>query len=372
MGIILPGWLITVLWAVLKMTIILALAPVGMMYLTWLERKVIARIQDRFGPNRVGPYGLFQPLADGIKMLTKEDLVPTGADQLCHLLAPILIVVPALFLFTVLPFGPRLVAAPLTTGLLFFVAVGSSETLAIFMAGWGSRNKFSLLGAIRTAAQLVAYEVPFVLAIAVVPMIAGSLSLVEIVRAQQASGWFVFTPWGFVGFLLVFTAGLAEVNRTPFDLPEAESEIVAGFHTEYSGMKFALFYMAEFLSTLGLAGLLSVLFLGGWIGPQLPFLPPMLAGILWMGAKTFLLVCVMIWIRGTFPRFRIDQLLGFAWKVMIPMALVNLFSAALWVLWPGIGGALVSIALAAGTFLLTTQLWLTPKPMVTSKWADYV
>ncbi len=372
MGIILPAWIAAVLWAILKMTVILVLAPVGMMYLTWLERKVIARIQDRFGPNRVGPYGLFQPLADGIKMLTKEDLVPTGADQLCHLLAPILIVIPALFLFTVLPFGPRLVAAPLTTGLLFFAAIGSSETLAIFMAGWGSRNKFSLLGAIRTAAQLIAYEVPFLLAIAVVPMIAGSLSLPDIVQAQQQSGWFVFTPWGFVGFLLVMTAGLAEVNRTPFDLPEAESEIVAGFHTEYSGMKFALFYMAEFLSALGLAGLLSVLFLGGWGGPQFGFLPPMLSDILWMGAKTFSLVFVMIWIRGTFPRFRIDQLLGFAWKVMIPMALVNLLGAALWSFWPGIGGTLLSLGLPAAAFLLTTQLWLQPKPVVTSKWAEYV
>ena len=367
----LPAWLITVLWAVAKMTVILALAPVGMMYLTWLERKGIARIQDRFGPNRVGPYGLFQPLADGIKMLTKEDLVPAGADRLCHFLAPIIIVIPSLYLFTVLPFGPTLVAVPLATGLLFFVAIGSMGTLAIFMAGWGSRNKFSLLGAVRTAAQLIAYEVPLVLALVVVPMIVGSLSLLDIVHAQEDAGWFIFTPWGFVGFLLVLTAGLAEVNRTPFDLPEAESEIVAGFHTEYSGMKFALFYMAEFLSTLGLAGLLSALFLGGWSGPHPGFLPEPGWDVTWMGLKVFAIVFTAIWIRGTFPRFRIDQLMGFAWKVLIPMALVNLFGAAAWYLWPGIGGFLVSLLLPVGTFLITTQMWLHPKPTLTTKWAEY-
>ena len=340
---------------------ILALAPVGMMYLTWLERKVIARIQDRVGPNRVGPYGLLQPLADGIKMLTKEDLVPEGADRLLHFLAPVVVVVPALFLFTVLPFGPGLVAAPLTTGLLFFVAIGSTETLAIFMAGWGSRNKFSLLGAVRNAAQLIAYEVPLVLSLAVVPMVAGSLNLLEIVAAQQGR-WFLFTPWGTAGFFLTFTAGLAEVNRTPFDLPEAESEIVAGFHTEYSGMKFALFYMAEFLSALGVSALGAVLFLGGWLGPGI------LPAWIWMGIKTLLLVFVMIWVRGTLPRFRIDHLMSFAWKVMIPLALANLAGAACWVLLPGLRGNLLSGALALGTFLVTTQLWLSPRPHLPTQW----
>ena len=349
---------------IIPIVIILALAPVGMMYLTWLERKVMARIQDRFGPNRVGPYGLFQPLADGIKMLTKEDIVPEGADRLCHFLAPIVIVVPALYLFTVLPFGENLTAAPLATGLLFFFAVGSTQTLAIFMAGWGSRNKFSLLGAIRTAAQLIAYEVPLIVSLAAVPMAAGSLSLPDIVRAQLGFHWFLFTPWGFFGFLLVLIAGLAEVNRTPFDLPEAESEIVAGFHTEFSGMKFALFYMAEFLSTLGLSMLLATLFLGGWEGPA--FCP----GWLCLAAKAILLVFVMIWIRGTFPRFRIDQMMEFAWKVLLPIALVNLLAAALWVLLPGIPSGILSAALPAGTFLLTTQLWGRPKPHVTTKWAD--
>ena len=357
-------WIKTLVSMVVKMVIILALAPVGMMYLTWLERKVIARMQDRIGPNRVGPYGLLQPLADGIKMLTKEDTVPAGADRLCHFVAPILAVVPALYLFTVLPFGPGLVAAPLTTGLLFFVAIGSLETIALFMAGWGSRNKFSLLGAVRNPAQLIAYEVPLVVGISVVPMVVGSLNLVDIVHAQEGMRWFLFTPWGLFGFFLVLTAGLAEVNRTPFDLPEAESEIVAGFHTEYSGIKFALFYMAEFLSTLAFSVLISTLFLGGWDGP-------FLSGWIWVALKTFLLVFTMIWIRGTFPRFRIDQLMGFAWKVMLPVALVNLFGAALWFLMGGVLGNLLSFLLSFGTFLVTTQLWLKPRPYLSTKWVKW-
>ena len=365
---LMPLWLQALLVAVFKMLVILVLAPAGMMYLTWMERKVIARMQDRIGPNRVGPYGLFQPLADGIKMLTKEDIVPTGADRFCHLLAPIVVVVPSLFLFALLPFGRVIIAAPLATGLLFFVAVGATGTLAIFMAGWSSRSVFPLLGAVRNAAQLIAYEVPFVLSLAVVPMIAESLNMLDIVNVQIESGWFLFTPWGFFAFVLLLTAGLAEVNRTPFDLPEAESEIVGGFHTEYSGMKFALFYMAEFLSTLALAALLSVLFLGGWAGPAIPFLPELVQDILWMGIKTFSLVFVTFWVRATLPRFRIDQLMGFAWKVLIPMSLANLLGAAVWYLWPGAGGILCSFALGAGTFLVTTQLWLAPKPQLTAKW----
>ncbi len=370
MGGLIPPWLLTLLWFVLKMTVILALAPVGMMYMTWLERKVMARIQDRVGPNRVGPYGLLQPFADGIKMLTKEDIVPTGADTLCHLMSPIVIVVPALCLFTLLPFGPGLTAAPLTTGLLLFVALGSTSTLALFMGGWSSRSIFPLLGAVRNAAQLIAYEVPFVLTLAAVPMIVGSLNMQEIVFAQQSSGWFIFTPWGFFAFILLMTAGLAEVNRTPFDLPEAESEIVGGFHTEYSGMKFALWYMAEYLSTLALGCLLTVLFLGGWTGPRIPFLPMPVEDVFWTALKVFALVFSMIWIRGTFPRFRVDQLMGFAWKVLIPMSLANLLGAAVWYLVPGAAGIAISFFLAAGTFLATTQFWLKPKPQLTTKWVN--
>lgn len=355
-------WLMTVIRLLIPAVIILAVAPVGMMYLTWLERKVIARIQDRVGPNRVGPYGLLQPLADGVKMLTKEDLIPRGADLLCHFLAPILIVVPALFLFTVLPISPTLVAAPLTTGLLFFVAVGSVGTLAIFSAGWGSRNKFALLGATRSAAQLAAYEVPLVLSLAVIPLMTGSLNMTEIVQAQQAK-WFVFTPWGLTGFILILITGLAEVNRTPFDLPEAESEIIGGFHTEYSGMKFALFYMAEFLGTLALGMLASVLFLGGWHGPFLP-------GPIWLLLKTFSIIFFAIWVRGTWPRFRVDQLMEFAWKVLLPLALANLLGAAFCALKGGWVGSIVATVLPLSVFLVTTQLWLKPKPRPTTEWVD--
>ncbi|MBI1953490.1 MAG: NADH-quinone oxidoreductase subunit NuoH [Candidatus Omnitrophica bacterium] len=350
--------------------VILAAAPIGMMGLTWYERKVIARMQDRFGPNRVGPYGLLQPIADGIKMFTKEDLVPEGADRFCHLLAPILMVVPSLFLFTVLPLAPGAVAAPLATGLLFFMAAGSSETLAIFMAGWGSRNKFSLLGALRSAAQMISYEVPLLLTLAVIPLVVGSLNLVEVVKAQEGFRWFCATPWGLTALALTLIAGLAEVNRTPFDLPEAESEIVAGFHTEFSGMKFALFYMAEFLSTLALAALAAILFLGGWDGPAAGVVPARWTNALWMTAKTLGMVFVMIWIRGTFPRFRMDQLMGFAWKVMVPLSLANGLGACFWVLRPGLAGNVVSAALPLGAFLVFTQLWLTPKPHLTTKWID--
>ena len=330
--------------------LILALAPVVMMWLTWLERKTIARIQNRFGPTRVGRYGLLQPLADGVKMLTKEDIVPAGADRWLHLLAPIVIVVPALMLFAVLPFGPRGIVLNLNTGLLFFLAVTSTQTIAVFMAGWGSRSKFSLLGALRTVAQLAAYEVPMVLAAATVVMISGSLSTTAIVEAQQAR-WFVATPWGFTAFIIFLLCALAEVNRTPFDLPEAESELVGGFHTEYSGMKFALFYMAEFLGTFAISALGATLFLGGWRGPWLP-------GWLWVLVKTYGLVFVMIWIRGTWPRFRIDHLLAFAWKCLLPVSLANVLAAGLWAVCPWPWGTVAAVVLVAATFLVTSQIWI--------------
>ena len=350
-----------ILRLIVPTTLILVLAPVGMMYFTWLERKVLARMQDRIGPNRVGPYGLLQPLADGIKMLTKEDVVPRGADRFCHFLAPVVIVVPALMLFTLIPFGPRLVAAPLATGLIFFVAIGSTQVMAIFMGGWGSRGKFSMIGALRNAAQLISYEVPMVISLAAIPLVAGSLQLSDIVEAQRG-GWFILTSWGMVAFPLVVITGLAEINRTPFDLPEAESELVGGFHTEYSGMKFAMFYMAEFVSTIALSALVAVLFLGGWMGPR--FLPP----AAWMGLKTFLICWTLIWFRGTFPRMRIDQMMGFAWKVLLPVSLANLFGAAFWVLAPGFVGKAAPLAAVVVVYMVTTHLWLKPRPHLPPQW----
>ncbi len=382
---------------------IAALAPLIMMYLTWLERKIIARMQNRFGPTRVGVYGLAQPLADGLKMLIKEDIVPQGADRLLHVLAPILSVAPAILLFAVLPVGRNLVAADLNIGLLYFFAVSSLGSYAIFMGGWASRSKFSILGAMRAVAQIISYEVPGVLSVVAVIMVAGTLSTVGIVDAQAAR-WFVCTPWGVVAALLFFFSGVAEVNRTPFDMPEAESELVGGFHTEYSGMKFALWYMAEFLEAFAICAFTTTFFLGGWHGPALPFWtaafllavaigtarllawPARVVGVLatlgagvawgsqpipswaWFFAKTYALVFVLVWLRGTFPRLRVDQLMGFAWKFLLPLGLINILAAGLWVVWPFPLGTLASAGLLAlsawGLVRVNAPEPLQPRPYI--------
>ncbi|MBE7557571.1 NADH-quinone oxidoreductase subunit NuoH [bacterium] len=332
---------------------IVLLGPMCMVYITWLERKLLGRFQNRYGPNRVGKYGLLQPFADGIKMLIKEDIVPRGADRALHFIAPVVIVVPPLVIFSVLPLGPGMSALPMEVGVLFFFALSGISGVAIFLAGWASHNKFSLLGGMRAVAQLVSYEVPLLLSVVVVIMVAGTLSTDKLVEAQTAGRWFVFTPWGLVGFLLFFTAGLAEVNRTPFDLPEAESELVAGFHTEYSGFKFALFYLAEFIAAVAIAGLTVTLFLGGWSLPGADRYP-MLAPVVFL-SKAALLVLVMVWFRGTFPRLRIDQVMTFSWKFLLPLALVNIIVAGIWIFlvrdgsWRsfGIGWAVGAIILIA-------------------------
>ncbi|MBI4549875.1 MAG: NADH-quinone oxidoreductase subunit NuoH [Candidatus Omnitrophica bacterium] len=342
----LPDWMVVLAAILISITAIAIFGPVTMMYLTWLERKVVGRIQNRFGPNRVGIFGLLQPIADGIKMLTKEDIVPESADRVTHFLAPVIVVMPALLVFSVLPFGRGMTAVNLNVGLLFFLAVSTLSTFAIFMGSWGSRNKFSVLGGMRAVAQMVSYEVPMVLSVVPVILAAGTLSTVEIVEAQAGGKWFLFTPWGFFACLIFFLCGVAEVNRTPFDIAEGESEIIAGFHTEYSGMKFALFYMAEFMGAFAVSGLTVTLFLGGWQGPWLP-------SWLWFLLKTYLFVLVMIWFRGTFPRLRVDQLMGFAWKVLLPFALLNVFVAALWTLLPAPKNHLVALAAEiAAVFLI--------------------
>ncbi|MEO6965625.1 MAG: NADH-quinone oxidoreductase subunit NuoH [Acidobacteriaceae bacterium] len=328
---------------------------------TVLERKGLGRMQNRYGPNRVGPFGFFQPIADGVKSLTKEDIVPHGADQIVHFLAPVLLVIAAFLAYAVLPIGRNMVLVNLNAGVLYFFAVGSLVELAVFMAGWSSRNKYSLLGAMRAIAQMISYEVPLVLASVVILMAAGSLSTVSIVDMQaRYSGvwphWFLFRPWGFAGFILFMIAATAESNRSPFDLPEGESEIIAGYYIEYSGFKFALFFLGEYLGMFATSAMAITLFLGGWAAPFsfLTWIP----SYLWFFAKLMVLIAVFIWIRGTLPRLRMDQLMNFAWQFMLPMTLINIFVAGVWHFMPsGLGRwVLCSVLLIAPCILLIGSL----------------
>ena len=328
-----PLWLQPFVGTVLAVIAIVATFPGIFALTTVLERKGLGRIQNRLGPNRVGPLGILQPVADGIKSLTKEDIVPLSADAVVHFLAPVLLVIAVFLGFAVLPVGRNMVLANLDGGLLFFFAIGASTELSIFMAGWSSRNKYSLLGAMRAVAQMISYEVPLLLSSVVIVMITGSLSTVKIVEAQSGftgifPHWYVFTPWGFAGFILFVIAALAETNRSPFDLPEGESEIVAGYFTEYSGFKFALFFLGEYLGMMSIAGFAITLFLGGWGAPLsvLGFIPSWA----WFFAKLLGAICFFIWLRGTLPRLRQDQLMNFAWKFMLPMSLLNLLVAGAW------------------------------------------
>lgn len=341
-------------WAVAKfpdawhplVSAMLSIAPIpavfgGLFAITTIfERKGLGRIQNRLGPNRVGiPFtnirlcGFGQFIPDGIKALIKEDVVPRAADKLIHFLAPVVMLIPVLLAYAVLPIGRNMTVADFDAGVLFFFAVGAAVELSVFMAGWSSRNKYSLLGAMRGIAQMISYEIPLILSSVTVIMMVGSLKTVDIVAAQEGySGllpnWFVLTPWGFAGFILFLVAALAESNRAPFDLPEAESEIIAGYFTEYSGFKFALFFLGEYLGMFAIAGLGITLFLGGWTAPM-PFLT-WVPSYVWFFTKLMAIVFLFIWIRGTLPRLRTDQLLNLAWKFMIPMALINIFATGLW------------------------------------------
>ena len=312
-------------------------------YMVWLERKVAARFQDRIGPNRVGPLGLLQPIADAIKLLTKEDIVPRSADQVVHLIAPVLVVVSGFLVLAVIPFAINLAPVNLPSGVIYLVAVSSISPLGIFLAGWSSRNKYSLLGAMRSVAQLVSYEIPQVLSMVPIVLWTGSLSLVAVFEKQVDFGWFILSPPGFLAFVILLIASIAEVNRTPFDLPEAESEIIAGFHTEYSSMRFGLFFIAEYLNVFAVSCLTTVLFLGG--GMPLPFVqfPHDLAGgttfsivladailIGVFSGKVLFFVFVMMWVRATLPRMRVDRLMNYAWKYLVPLSVVNIFVAAVW------------------------------------------
>ena len=329
-----PDWVLQIASSLLNIIALLTVFLTLFALMSLFERKILARIQNRFGPNRVGPFGLFQPVADGIKMLIKEDIVPARADKVVHFLAPILLAATAILALGIVPYGRNMTPFSIDGGILFFFAVGSTTELSVFMAGWGSNNKFSMLGAMRAIAQMVSYELPLIITVLPVVMVVGSLTPDAIVAAQGGYSfgfvphWFVCTPWGLVAFILFFVSGLVESNRTPFDVPEGESEIVAGHMTEYSGFKYAIFFMGEYLGMFAVSGLAVTLFLGGWHAP-FPFLE-LVPSYLWFFAKLGVLLFTFIWVRGTLPRIRVDQVMGFAWKFMLPMAFTCLVAAAIW------------------------------------------
>jgi NADH-quinone oxidoreductase subunit H len=315
---------VDVLMMLLVIILLLLFLAFTFLALTFAERKIVARIQDRWGPNRAGPWGFLNPIADMIKMFTKEDIVPDEADKLIHWLAPVIVAGLPFIAFSTIPFGKGMMARDLDIGILFVIAVTSPAAIGILMAGWGSNNKYSLLGGMRAVAQLISYEVPMALSILVIVMLTGSLSLTKIVEAQGGPGnlglgWFIFYfPIGPIAFATYFVSAVAETNRSPFDIPEAESEIVAGYHTEYTGMKFGLFQMGEYVTMFAQSCIIVTLFFGGWQGPVLP-------SYVWFGLKVSAMIFVFMWMRGTLPRLRVDELMGFAWKFLVPVTLANIF-----------------------------------------------
>ena len=356
-----PTWVVQVVSSVINIGMLLVVFLTLFAFMSVLERKILGRMQNRYGPNRVGPFGLFQPIADGVKMLIKEDIVPARADKIVHFLAPILIAAVAILTLGVIPYGRNMTPFTIDGGVLFFFAVGSTTELAVFMAGWGSNNKFSMLGAMRAIAQMISYELPLIITVLPVVMVVGSLMPDRIVAAQAdytfglVPRWFVLTPWGATAFILFFVSGLVESNRTPFDVPEGESEIVAGHMTEYSGFKYATFFMAEYIGMFAISGLGITLFLGGWHAPAraLEFVP----SYLWFFAKLSVLLFVYIWVRGTLPRTRVDQMMNFAWKFMLPMAFTCIVAAAVWhYAGRGLRGWLWSLVLIAVVYTVLSML----------------
>jgi NADH-quinone oxidoreductase subunit H len=311
------AWITGIILLIIKLLAVLIVLLTLAAYLVWVERKLLARIQARFGPNRAWRFGLLQPLADVIKLMTKEDTVPEGADKRIFLLAPGMVGATALLIFAVIPFGPApMVITDLNVGVLFFLAFSSIGVYGVALGGWASNSKYSLLGGVRAAAQMISYEVSLGLSLVPIVMLAGSFSLVDIVNAQSRLPFILMQP---VSFILFFVSAAAEIKRIPFDLPEAENELVAGYHTEYSGMRFGLFFLGEYITMIVLGGLVAIFFLGGWRGPVLP-------PILWFLLKVFLTVFILIWFRGTLPRLRYDRLMSIGWKVLIPVSLLNIMA----------------------------------------------
>ena len=341
-----PIWLY-ILASVIKSAVLLGVLLTAVAYTVWLERKVVGHMQNRWGPTRVGPFGLLQPAADGLKFLFKEDLTPPHVYKPLFLAAPLIAVIFALTSISVIPFGNSITiggySIPLQVtdvniGLLLILGVTSMGVYGVALAGWSSNNKYSLLGGLRASAQMVSYEISLSLSLVGVLIMAGSFSLREIVNAQGGHFWGFIPRWNIfpqlIGFFCYLIAAYAETNRIPFDLPEAETELVAGYHTEYSSMKFAMFFMAEYANMITVACLATLMFFGGWRGPL--FGPAILQAILpvfWFAAKVFVFLFIYIWVRGTLPRFRYDQLMSFGWKFLLPLALVNLIATAIAVAW---------------------------------------
>jgi NADH-quinone oxidoreductase subunit H len=321
-----------ILESIVKSLILIFILLTGFAYLTLFERKVLARIQVRVGPNRAGPGGFFQPVADGLKLIFKEELIPARADKFMFVMAPIITVIPALVILAVIPWGPPITifgntytmyVADVNVGVLFLMAIASIAVYGIVLAGWSSNNKYATMGGIRSSAQMISYELALGLAFIGPIMLAGSMSIVDIVEQQRSLWFIVLQP---LGGLIFLVASLAEVNRAPFDMPEAEQELTAGYHVEYSGMKFALFFMAEYIKMIAVSVIAAALFFGGYLGPfvdQLPILGPV-----YLMLKVVVLLFGMVWIRASVPRFRYDRLMAFGWKVLLPLALLNIFLTA--------------------------------------------
>lgn len=317
---------------IIKSAILIFVLLTGFAYTTFYERKALARIQVRVGPNRAGPGGWLQPVADGIKLIFKEELIPAQADKIIFILAPVITVIPAFIILASVPWGEQinlfgrninLYLTNINVGVLYILSVASISVYGIVLAGWASNNKYAMLGGLRSSAQMISYELALGLAFIGPIMLAGSMSMLDIAEAQRNIWFVVYQP---LGFLIFFIASLAEVNRAPFDMPEAEQELTAGYHTEYSGMKFALFFMAEYIKMIAVSAIAATLFLGGFQGPFVDMLPWL--GPLYLFAKVFVLLFLMIWVRATLPRIRYDRLMAFGWKLMLPVALFNVFATA--------------------------------------------